>query len=338
MKLKGKNNKMIRPKAWDFWHLDFIPKGCIVLLVGAGGSGKSTFMSWLAERVCNEQCRVAILSNEEEAGVIAARSDPFSRVTIASRFDKDINRKITTQDIVDTLEDYEVIFVDSLRTVTDLDLRYSQNVEKVFDPFLKAVSGTNKTIVFLHHPNKGGGDTLQDIVSGSERLVSGVRHCDLTIKDDIGDQRLITVAKTNCLKDDPVANHSFVIVPTTRTLEGGETVVVVSKLVPFQGDIEEIIYRNSQKAKQKKWDKKLLSELREQNKVVETPPAAIQRVLLKFSGESIVRNDIIAMGEGQNWDGAIRRTGTKWVTKTKVGTRVTYHFTDLAKEWLDGSD
>ena len=111
---------------------------------------------------------------------------------------------------------------------------------------------------------------------------------------------------------------------------------MVSKLVPFQGDIEEIIYRNSQKAKQKKWDKKLLSELREQNKVVETPPAAIQRVLLKFSGESIVRNDIIAMGEGQNWDGAIRRTGTKWVTKTKVGTRVTYHFTDLAKEWLDG--
>lgn len=337
MKLSSKTNKSIRPKAWDFWHLDFIPKGCIVLLVGAGGSGKSTFMSWLAERVCNEQCRVAILSNEEEAGIIAARSDPFSRVTIASRFDEDINRKITTEDIVDTLEDYEVLFVDSLRTVTDLDLRYSQNVEKAFDPFLKAVSGTNKTIVFLHHPNKGGGDTLQDIVSGSERLVSGVRHCDLTIKDDVGEQRLITVAKTNCFKDDPVANHSFVIVPTTRTLEGGETVVVVSKLVPFLGDIEEIIYRNSQKAKQKKWDKKIYAEMNE-GKETEIPPASMQRVLLSCRGKDINPEYIttqIGNNEYNYFTQQIKKTGEKWVTKTKDGKEVTYHFTDLAKEWLE---
>lgn len=313
-----------------------IPKGCITIIAGQGASGKSTLMCYLASSL-SRNARTLIVSNEEPSGIIAGRINKYCDVTIASFSEQEDCRKITAQEVIDALKDFDLIFVDSLVTFNDgKDINKAGTAEAFLTPFVRAVVGTEKAIVFLHHTNKGGGDTLQDIVSGSERLVSGVRHCKIVINDKIHERRFLCVAKDNT----GLPERNLEIISNRIELPDGGDTWVIKDLVPTAVDIEQIIYENSKAAKIKRWDKKMYTELKK-DATVETPPSSIQRVLSSCKGKDINPSYItteLGSNEYNYFIQQVNRTHDKWVTKTKEGTRVTYHFTDLAKEWLDGSD
>lgn len=260
MKLDWSDPKNVEPRAWEFWNDPFIPKGCVTLLAGQGGSGKSTFMSWLADEVASDNCRVGIISNEEDKGILAARCRMGSRVRLASSQFKGTTGRFKSEDVLNALNDVEIIFIDSLRTITEYDLRRSENVEKILLPLVNAVVETEKSIVLLTHTNKSGGETLQDMVSGSERLVSGVRHCNLTINDKIGDRRFVSVTKTNCFGEQKT--FTYVINPMLIDIKGTK-MTVVKNIAPFYDDIEQIVYNNSSKGKQQRYHKLLYGDKNE---------------------------------------------------------------------------
>lgn len=291
MDLGWSKAEKISPRTWDFWDETFIPKGCVILLAGQGGSGKSTFMSWLADTVVSDRCRVGIISNEEDKGLLAARCRKGSRVMLASSLYKGTTQRFTAQDVIGALADFEILFVDSLRTLTDCDLRRSENVEKVLLPLVNAVIETEKSIVLLTHTNKGGGETLQDMVAGSERLVSGVRHCNLTINDRVGDRRFVTVAKTNCMGG--AVNTTYVINPMTLDIDGSK-LTVVKDIAPFYDDIEQIIYNNSSKGKQQRYHKMLYGS---DDVVEEKLPTVIRNLQNEFNlGEPFTIADVRLCG------------------------------------------
>lgn len=320
-----------KPMSYGYYD-GLIPKGCVTIIAGQGESGKSTLMCYLAETL-SRVANTIIVSNEEDAGIISGRIRPESDVTIASFSQEENHRKITTKELLEVIDDFDLIFVDSLVTFNDgKDINKSGTAEAFLTPFVAKVVDTDKALVFLHHTNKGGGDTLQDIVSGSERLVSGVRHCKVVINDKLNGRRFLCVAKDNT----GMKRVNLEIIGEKLRLPDGGDMTVIRELVPTPVDIEKIIYMNSRESKRKKWDKEIFANTDTDIERIETPPEIIRMVLLASKGEPVDRHFVTEQtGRYQTWNYAVNKTGTKWVDKTKNGREVVYHFTDLALEWLE---
>lgn len=334
MKLNTTTAKEAIMESYGYYD-GMIPKGCVTILAGQGASGKSTLMCYLAESL-SRNARTLIVSNEETEGIIAGRILAKKDVYIASFSQNENNAKIKKEDLLDTIEDFDLIFVDSLVTFNDgKDINKAGTAESFLAPFVSKVANTDKAIVFLHHTNKGGGDTLQDIVSGSERLVSGVRHCKIVVNDKLHNRRFLCVAKDNTGLPD---RHLEILSNRLEFPDGGST-WIIKDLIPTTVDIEKVLYQNSKAAKIKKWDKQIYAEMNHEN-TVETPPLSIQRVLTHFNGDDIKLSDIkeqLGSNEQSYFIQQVSRTGTKWATKSKEGRIVTYHFTPLALEWLENN-
>lgn len=330
--MKKKTLAEAKPKMWEFYDSNFVPKGKVILLAGQGGSGKSTFMSWLADRISSESVRVLIVSNEEDTGILAARANPFTEVTFASSKDDNESKNITREEIIEELANFDVIFVDSLRTVVKGDLRHSHIVEEELTPFIQAVAGTEKSIVLLTHTNKGGGDSIQDMINGSERLVSCVRHCNLTINDRIGNRRFITIAKTN----DPsgrTVNKTFSINPIEREVLG-EKILVVNNITPFDEDIDLILYANSSKGKMQRYHKLLFNSDTTSDR--KNPPKVIMDVLIACNGKTTNVDFVKKNCSYSSWVQTLCKPNNKdrWVVRKKRGTFVEYEWTKESLNWL----
>lgn len=310
-----------------------IPKGCVTIIAGQGASGKSTLMCFLASTL-ERVAKTLIVSNEEPSGIISSRVGKYSNVTIASFTNQPDNRKITKEEVLQALEDYDLIFVDSLVTFNEgKDINKSGTAEEFLTPFVRAVANSEKAIVFLHHTNKGGGDSLQDIVSGSERLVSGVRHCKIVINDQIHERRFLCVVKDNT----NMKSTNLEILSEELVFPDGGSMTVVRKLVPTTVDMEKIIYENSKASKIKKWDREIFAERKTQN-ILENPPESIKRVLKHFGTDGVLLQDVkkeLGENEYAYFCAAMKRTGEKWAKKVKNGREVAYKWTDLALEWLE---
>lgn len=317
------------PIAYEYYD-GLIPKGCVTIIAGQGESGKSTLMCYLADGI-GRNVKTLIVSNEEDSNIIAGRLDMASTAEICSHSDETPPRKITKQELLEFIDSYDVVFVDSLITFNDRkDINRAGTAEAFLYPIVQRVAGSQKAVVFLHHTNKGGGDTLQDIVSGSERLVSGVRHCKIVINDRLNNRRFLAIAKDNT----GAPRRNYEIIANEREFQNGGKTWVINKLVVTTEDMDKITYLNSREAKRKQWDKEMYRK--DSRQVDISPPEIIQVALIESNGEPIDREFIDEKtGRYSNWTYSLKTTGDKWVTKTKKGTKVTYHFTDLALEWLE---
>lgn len=324
--MKIMDKKDIKPRVYDFFD-GIIPKGCITLLAGQGGSGKTTLACYLADSI-SYNAKVLFIECEESEHFISARLSPESKVKIAMLEENEL--QYTTEQVLKVLPEFDIIFIDSLRSLAGgKDINKASVAEQFLLPFIKATKGSEKSIVFLAHTNKGSQDSLQDMISGSERLSSGVRHCKIVINDKLSGRRFLTIAKdnTNC---DP---SDFEIISNEKTFEDQSgSIWVVSRLHKTLVDIEEIIIRNSRKFKEDLVRKKL--SLENQNKREEIIPKSIREVLLASSGEPVDSTFISLHSKIISWGDALRRTGEIWVTKTRDGRRVTYHWTEKALNWL----
>lgn len=321
--------------AMSYGYYDgMIPKGCVTIIAGQGASGKSTLMCYLAETL-SRVAKTLIVSNEEDARIISARIRPVEyNVDIASFSQQPDNRKITRDELLQSLEEYDLVFVDSLVTFNDgKDINKSGTAEEFLTPFVRAVANSDKAIVFLHHTNKGGGDSLQDIVSGSERLVSGVRHCKVVINDQMHGRRFLCVVKDNT---NMKTTNLEIISEKIRLPDGGD-MTVIQELVPTTVDMEKIIYENSKASKIKKWDREIFAE-EKARPIVEEPPESVKRVLLHFGSNDLAMQDVkIELGENEYsyFGAAMKRTGDKWAERMKNGREITYRWTEKALSWLE---
>ena len=186
--------KYIQPKVYDFFD-GIIPKGCVTLLAGQGESGKTTLACYMADTI-SRNAKVAFFEAEESENYLVSRLDPETSVCVAHL--KNGQMQFTTESIIKSLEKFDIIFVDSLRSLAGgKDINRASVAEKFLLPFINATKDTEKSIVFLAHTNKGNQDSIQDMISGSERLVSAVRHCKVVINDRLNGRRFLTIAKDN---------------------------------------------------------------------------------------------------------------------------------------------
>lgn len=320
--------KDIEPAFYEHYG-GLFPKGALSIIAGQGGSGKSTLLCYLAETLSSE-AKTVIVSNEEDAGVIRSRLSAGSRVGIASFSTNLEHTKITKQDLLEIIGLYDLVLVDSLVTFNDnKDINKAGTAEAFLAPLVAKVVGTDKAVVLLHHTTKGGGETLQDMVSGSERLVSGVRQCRILINDKLHNRRFLGISKDNTGAD----WTNYEVISKAQFATSGSVVVGIERLVPTQEDMDKIVYMNSRAAKIKKWDKEMYASASDDK--IEDPPVVIQRVLEKTRARATTPSGLKALGENEYkyFLSAISRSKEKWVQKKKEGRQVVYHFTELAQEW-----
>lgn len=336
MAYKAIEAKDVKAEEYEHFGGNLLPKGCLSILAGSGGAGKSVFMCYLAERLCTEG-RVAIVSNEEEASKIKTRLSEDAKITIISFSSNPDNSKLTKEDLLDIVDNYDIVFFDSLITISsDGDLNKASSVESLLSPFISKLAGTNKALMILHHTNKGNASSLKDMVSGSERVTSGVRHCKVLIWDERGDRRFLVNVKDN-------TGLPWGLKYELLSEKRDEKTTVFIDMVPTEEDMDKIVYLNSEKFKIKMWEKEYKEEKKEESdgSTKSQLPPSLQRVLKSSNGEDITPNDIISnLGEHEYiyFTNQLRRTGNKWVTKTKNGRQVTYHWTEEAIEWLREQD
>ena len=324
------DQSQVEPKEYEHYGKNMIPKGCVSIIAGQGGAGKSTFMCYMAERLCTEG-KTIVVSNEEDAGVIKGRFKSDSKISIASFSSNADNSKITKEDLLSIIDSFDIIFVDSMITFNaGKDLNKSGTAEAFLSPFVSKVVGTNKSLVFLCHTNKGGGNSLKDMVSGSERVVSGVRHCKVLLNDQINGKRYVADVKDNTGLPEGI---KYEVISGKKS----EKITVVVELVSTDEDMDKIAYLNSKDAKTKKWDREMFAKSSDEELLKAVPPASIQRVLSSCKGKDITPLYITTqMGNNEYnyFSQQVTKTGEKWVTKTKNGKNVTYHFTEQSLEWL----
>lgn len=322
----------IEAKEYEHYGGNMIPKGCLSVIAGQGKAGKSTFMCYLAERLCTEG-KTVIVSNEEDASIIKNRFRSHPKVSVVSFASNPDSSKIKKEDLLKIADFYDIILVDSMVTFNEKrDLNKSGTAEAFLAPFVSKVVGTNKSIVFLCHTNKGNVNSLKDMVSGSERVTSGVRHCKVLIWDERNGKRYVEDVKDNTGLPEGI---KYEIISEKKS----EKTVVVKELIPTDEDLDKIVYLNSRDAKIKRWNKELFSKDIKEKK--EEPPLSIQRVLKSCDGKEIDPSYIINnLGENEQnyFNLQIKKTGDKWVTRTKDGRQVTYHWTEEAIEWLREQD
>lgn len=308
-----------------------IPKGAVSIIAGTGGSGKSTFLCWLASYLSHEG-KTVIVSNEEAAGVISSRFELDTDVDIISFSENYDSMKIELSDMEEIIERYDIVLVDSLITFNEgKDINKSGTAEAFLSPFVAKVVRTDKAIVFLHHTNKGGGNSRQDMVTGSERLVSGVRHCDLLVWDKINDRRFFIPAKDNT----GLEGIDYEVFSREKDLGNGRIIKVVDRLVETKEDVDKIIYLNSRNAKIKQWDKEMFARAAEEK--APTPPASIARVLRFVEGKDTTPDTVKSISENEYkyFNNSVKKTGDEWVVKDKNAGKVTYKWTEKALEWLE---
>lgn len=329
--MKIKKASEIETKLYDFWQ-GVIPKGCVTLLAGDSGSGKTTLACYFAE-VISRNAKVLFIELEEDIGILRSRFDYYTKVDFAAPDEE--SPTLTPQEVAKLLENYDIIFVDHLRALAGgRNINKAEKALEVLSPLTQAVRGTDKSIVLLAHTNKGLGDTLKDAVAGSAALVDLVRHCKIVVKDDSEGRRFLAVAKDNTNCD----TTPYEIIANDKEIAGQSGFIkIVTKLIPTTVDLDEIIIRNSRKFKKEMMlKKKQGTPLKYLS--AEDVPKAIKEVLLASDGKDVTSTFIENHSKIVSWQSALRKTGEKWVTKTKDGRQVTYHWTEEALEWLREQD
>lgn len=200
---------------WD----KMIPQSAVTLVAGRGGTGKSTFLIWLAAQINNgtlpgelfgERHSVLYVSHEDSLDeVVAPRADAngvdrdlFFSLGISS---KELNgltvprlpedMPLIRQAIAET--GAKLLIIDPITsTLSGADNDKMNDVRQVMDPLNQMAAELGVSVIGIAHFRKGGG-SQSDLISGSHAWRDASRAVMLFARDDDADATVLTLEKIN---------------------------------------------------------------------------------------------------------------------------------------------
>lgn len=200
---------------WD----KMIPQSAVCLAAGRGGTGKSSFMIWLAAQINNgqlpgelrgERHSVLYVSHEDSLDeVVAPRADAngvdrdlFFSLGISSkeldgltvpRLPEDM--PIIRQAIAET--GAKLLIIDPITsTLSGADNDKMADVRQVMDPLNQLAAELSISVIGIAHFRKGGGNQA-DLISGSHAWRDAARAVMLFARDEDSDSTVMTLEKIN---------------------------------------------------------------------------------------------------------------------------------------------
>lgn len=201
---------------WD----KMIPQSAVSLAAGRGGTGKSSFMLWLAARINRgelpgelhgQPCNVLYVSHEDSLEeVLTPRADAngvdrtrFHSLGIES---KELGNGTTVPRIPEDLplirEAIELtgarlLVIDPITsTLQGADNDKMADVRQVMDPLNALAAELSVAIIGIAHFRKGGGNQ-SDLISGSHAWRDAARAVMLFARDEDNDATVMTLEKIN---------------------------------------------------------------------------------------------------------------------------------------------
>lgn len=183
---------------FEFMVSGFVPRGAVTLLVGTGGTGKSSLAhqlaiiattdypenaeppKWLGQKVEIENCKgVSIyFSGEDGPQIFNARAEMLDPDCLAKRLilqRTDFGEKVTFAQHIRNLRklpDVSAVIIDPARKYLTGDEKEASAVSEFFDALEDFAIEKNAAVVVVHHLQKGANPTksrdMVDLLSGSQ--------------------------------------------------------------------------------------------------------------------------------------------------------------------------
>ncbi|QUE25618.1 DNA primase/helicase [Microbacterium phage Fransoyer] len=210
----------VSSKRTRFLWEKMIPQSAVTLAAGRGGTGKSSFLIWLAAQInqgtlpgelFGQRHSVLYVSHEDSLDeVVAPRADAngvvrdlFYSLSIAS---KELDNGLTVprlpedmplirQAIAET--GAKLLIIDPITsTLSGGDNDKMADVRQVMDPLNQMAAELGVSVIGIAHFRKGGG-SASDLISGSHAWRDAARAVMLFARDDDADATVMTLEKIN---------------------------------------------------------------------------------------------------------------------------------------------
>jgi hypothetical protein len=238
----------VRPILWSW--LDWLPRGKLVVLAGAGGTGKTTLALGLAATIttagrwpdgtpCRDHGQVLIWSSEDDPAdtivprLLAAGAD-LSRVHIIDGavtpegehlpFDPathiDMLRRAVT-----VAGGMALLIVDPIVSAVAGDMHKANDVRRSLQALVDFASEFDCTVLGISHFAKGsGGRSPAERVIGSQAFGALARMVLVAAKDESSSTRVLARAKSNIGPDDGGFSYSMEQVALAAGIEASRVV------------------------------------------------------------------------------------------------------------------
>ena len=200
------------PTEWLLYP--FIPLGCLTLLQGDPGCGKSIFMMNVAAKLTRGRCMHGECDISKPENIIyQSREDNYSKVIrprledLGANLDRVFDIKDLKLDlkVTDLRIPYTIWANDAKLVVLDTLPKYLNSAEDLYhqgqlDPQLEELNQVAKTyncsIVLISHMNKNEGSKIVYRGQGSI-AIAGTARSNIMLEKDVNGKRILSVVKSN---------------------------------------------------------------------------------------------------------------------------------------------
>lgn len=253
----------ITPKAAQWLWPQWLPRGMLTILAGAGGDGKTTLTlgliatmtsggRWPDGTHCGEKQNAVIFSSED-----SAEHTIIPRLIAAGA---DLNRVFIMQGRINDLDELEpfdpsrdcdllareleriggagLIMIDPIVTAVSGDMHRANDVRRSLQPLVNLAEQHGSAVVGISHFAKGSqASSPADRVLGSQAFTALARMVLVSAKREGEEDRVLARAKSNISADD--GGCTYMIEPTT--IEGGIATVRATWGAVIDGSAREIL-------------------------------------------------------------------------------------------------
>lgn len=253
----------IRPKAAQWLWPQWLPRGMLTILAGAGGDGKTTLTlgliatmtsggRWPDGSFCTEKQNAVIFSSEDSAEhtiiprLIASGAD-LNRVFVMQGrindlgelepFDPSRDCDLLAREL-DRIGGVGLIMIDPIVAAVSGDMHRANDVRRSLQPLVNLAEQHGAAVVGISHFAKGSqASSPADRVLGSQAFTALARMVLVSAKREGEEDRVLARAKSNISADD--GGCTYTIRPVT--IDGGIDTVVATWGDVIDGSAREIL-------------------------------------------------------------------------------------------------
>jgi len=253
----------ITPKAAHWLWPQWLPRGMLTILAGAGGDGKTTLTlgliatmtsggRWPDGSFCTEKQSAVIFSSEDSAEhtiiprLIAAGADLHRVFIMQGRindqgelepFDPSRDCDLLALEL-ERIGGAGLIMIDPIVAAVSGDMHRANDVRRSLQPLVNLAEQHGAAVVGISHFSKGSqASSPADRVLGSQAFTALARMVLVSAKREGEEDRVLARAKSNISADD--GGCTYMIRPTT--IDGGIDTVVATWGDVIEGSAREIL-------------------------------------------------------------------------------------------------